>query len=411
MKILALGLILLGLSGCRSGGDDEGPVGPHSEVEPGGGKPQTDTANGESSGGGSRQNPNGSASAVGACAEWKFDGDDSIKKFKGQGISIVIDCPTIQKASLGLEDLLKRYRDDLIPETLKQLDGQLNRIKALSKVPSKIILSNYAKRAFGSGEWVLPLTSESNRVTYFVNREVAFQPVELSLFANNVFLTTGTWGFSASADIVFAQWQENDWQKARSVLTALRSDILAQSGKVKVISLPLSTNQTNTIANLHFESISGVVQLPYELRQDYLQYFFSTIVPMQDTFQKKIGSVSFKLGLVDVVSYSQMSNMVQSGVEAERLFGPLRVALSTLTSVAAEISKLSETVKTIRFMKTSMSSVSTFHSRIGAVLSIVLVREDLLLSEPVESLSLQKCLAQLTQEASNLPACKAAFVR
>ena len=98
------------------------------------------------------------------CESWDFSENETVQEYAHSKIEISIDCPSLKMSSAGIPSVIEKYKTDYIPQVLSQLKDQRDKILNLDVIPQNITISNYAKRAFGTSTWIVPATSESNRV-------------------------------------------------------------------------------------------------------------------------------------------------------------------------------------------------------------------------------------------------------
>ncbi|MDA9951405.1 hypothetical protein N9D31_02405 [Oligoflexaceae bacterium] len=332
--------------------------------------------------------------AVEPCKKWDFSSTPAVKLLEESGIEVSIDCDSINQQTSSYESSLAQYKNRFIPDLLEGLSSEHERILSLDLVPTKIEISTFAKRAYGTGTWTLPASSEGDRVTYFVDRESTFQKVETDLFAGKIFLTTGTNGSAASVDVNFGQWHKTEFSVAAGKLKLIKEALLARQDDVQIISLPLSTNQTASPFNLDYNSHEKVLQLPYELNEDVLAYFIEKIVPLKRRVQNDVGSAALTLSLYDILSNDESSSLQRAGGEVKpQAFEKYADFLERLLEVSKSLGQVSKEfkVRVIFFAKARQSAFGTRHTLSDGVLTIFAVEQSLFSSTLFNADDLKGC--------------------
>jgi len=315
-----------------------------------------------------------------------------------------------------------------IPSTLSALRESLSSITSLPVKPEKILLSNYSRRAYGSGEWTVNAMAEGQakgEVSNILVREQFFQKVEAELFENRLFLHDGG-NVGSSTRLI----NQSAFAKAKEVLVNLSQEltVAAQEGQVLIVSLPVDTNMADNLVWLEYSPRFKMLTIPYQASLDGIKHYVTAVVPKLMSVQTALGTVNFDAkdvwGKLSFSVANSHGSAWQGANLTEAQLNNFKNACKQFAQVVGVIEKLGDNVKGVvtknqlHVVKLAVADGSGLHFNYHQItnsgdwsrLVIYAAEADIIKLTPVNPASLVICLDELMKSSGDTrSACIAKF--
>ena len=352
------------------------------------------------------------------CLKWDLSSNSDKQAIEAAGIQIKLDCVVINLS--GYSNQLEKIRTSLLPSTLREIHGKLTDILALPVVPKNIRLSNLSARALGRDTWHITVTADDPKqeVLNFVERESLFQPREKRLFSGKIFINNrGNIGTKTE------RVHPEEFAKASEALTRLAPTLLetAEKSGLRIVGLPLGTNETKNLSYLEFSPKAKTLTLPYEAPQAGIEYYLKNVTPQLAAFYAVLSGVNIQFSYDAYILNNELITLSSASAEQpEEMVKTFTLicdreikSLNDLNILAPKIKSVmtQEKALVLRLLPGDTNNIQLRHTLLGSLLTLyVQGNQDGVFLRPVNSDSLYHCLDTIAARLDTSAACRVQFI-